>query len=163
MRARVPEAAVLNLAISAWAFAAVTIGESALEAEVKAMLRGSRMCLTLGIQNVIFESDSYIVWNSIVSELGMPWTLMPLWKKLRDSLDKIPSWHVLLTRRDANRDIYLQELCLQEERMMPLDQQTQGSSTLGQSSSVLRSTNEDTTEAEAVNVLNDTVMSEILF
>eukprot|EP00268_Persea_americana_P033742 TRINITY_DN33369_c0_g1_i3.p1 TRINITY_DN33369_c0_g1~~TRINITY_DN33369_c0_g1_i3.p1 ORF type:complete len:138 (-),score=14.31 TRINITY_DN33369_c0_g1_i3:18-431(-) len=71
---------------------------------------------------------------------GMPWNLMPLWKNLRHTLEQIPRHRILLNRRTTNRmadalaklvppqeiiftstlpihiqEIYLQDMCLQEE------------------------------------------------
>lgn len=67
---------------------------------------------------------------------------MPLWKKLSEALSQIPSWKVVLIKRDSNRladalaklkppqeilfsstlplhiqDIYLQELCMQNGQL----------------------------------------------
>ena len=123
------------------ASATATVAASTLETELQAILRGARMCLDLNISDIIIEGDSFIIWNNINSKSGMPWKLMPLWKKLCHTLAHIPCWQVLLIRRSSNRladalskmgppqeimftsnlpihitDVYLQELCLQEER-----------------------------------------------
>ncbi|KAJ8640695.1 hypothetical protein MRB53_017389 [Persea americana] len=98
------------------------------------------MCLDLSICDAIIEGDSFIIWNNIHSDSGMPWKLMPLWKYLRHTLAQIPRCKVLLIPRTANRmadalaklapvqeivftstlpihiqDIYSYDMCLQEE------------------------------------------------
>ncbi|KAJ8640692.1 hypothetical protein MRB53_017386 [Persea americana] len=61
------------------------------------------MCLDLSICDAIIEGDSFIIWNNIHSDSGMPWKMMPLWKNLRHTLAEIPRCKVLLIRRTTNR------------------------------------------------------------
>ncbi|XXG89748.1 hypothetical protein AAC387_Pa12g1678 [Persea americana] len=102
--------------------------ETPLEAKLLAFLRNAQLCLHLGIQDVIFEGDSFITWNNINTDACMPWRLMPLWKKLQHALDS--RWQTILVRHNTNRladalaktrisprnVIYLQQRCLQEEQ-----------------------------------------------
>ncbi|KAJ8619346.1 hypothetical protein MRB53_027875 [Persea americana] len=85
------------------AFVVATAADFALEAEIKAMLRGSNLCIQLEAQEVIFEGDSFLVWNNLTTDSGMPWKVIHLWKKLQESFLLIPCWHVTLIRHETNR------------------------------------------------------------
>lgn len=153
------------------AFASATSAGSAIEAEIQALMRGAHLCLEMGIQEVIFEGDSSLVCHSLTSDLGIPWKLMLLWKKLRDALAKFNRWQVTLACRNENRladalaklgppqdtlftasfpihikDIYSQELYVQEDRLVnPEDQRK--STTLDLNTAILRSQLPDATDA----------------
>ena len=73
------------------AFATTAHANSTLEAKLQAIPRGAKMCLDLSLIEVIIEGDSFIIWNNINCDSGMPWRLMNLWKNLRRTLAQISS------------------------------------------------------------------------
>ncbi|KAJ8640698.1 hypothetical protein MRB53_017392 [Persea americana] len=89
------------------------------------------MCLDLSICDAIIEGDSFIIWNNIHSDSGMPWKLMPLWKYLRHTLAQIPRC----------KDIYSYDMCLQEEENLNLEVPSRASILEEHSPDVLRRRN----------------------
>lgn len=83
-------------------FAAKIIAASPLEAELHALLRGIQVCNSTGVREVIIKGDSFIIWDSMSKDEGVPWTLMPLWKRIQLSIKSLARWRVDLIRWPAN-------------------------------------------------------------
>lgn len=52
------------------AFACAITANSAVEAEMKALLGGIQLCLQNELTDVIVEGGSFLIWNSITSNIG---------------------------------------------------------------------------------------------
>lgn len=72
------------------AFACAITTNLALEAKMQALLRGTQLCVANGFTDVIVEGDSCIIWNSLNSTPGVPWSLIHLWHRILKTLENIP-------------------------------------------------------------------------
>lgn len=77
---------------------------NALEAEIKAIIRGVWICVDLNLSNILTERDSYIIRNTLHTGGTVSWNLMNGWRSLNINLERICLWKAILCRKTANSE-----------------------------------------------------------
>ena len=60
--------------------------------ELRALAKGIKILMLLGINNCILEGDSLIICHTLQTKGSLRWRLMSVWHRIMDDLAKMKSW-----------------------------------------------------------------------